>query len=173
MTAVANSVFTAAQFNTHVRDNLNETAPAKATAAGQIFVATGANAIAARTPTGATVATSESTASTSYTDLATSGPAVTVTTGASALVMVGARSTNTTTSTENFMSYAVSGATTDAAADARALIWYATSSAPNLRAMAANLHTGLTPGSNTFTAKYKVGSGTGSWFNRHLIVIPL
>ena len=48
MTAVSGSVLTAAQFNTYVRDNLNETAPAKATAAGQIFVSTAANAIAAR-----------------------------------------------------------------------------------------------------------------------------
>lgn len=32
--------------NTHIRDNLNETAPAKAVAAGDIFYATAANAIA-------------------------------------------------------------------------------------------------------------------------------
>src|SRR5690606_12967068 len=38
MTAVSGSVFTAAQFNQFVRDNLNETAPARATTAGAHFV---------------------------------------------------------------------------------------------------------------------------------------
>jgi hypothetical protein len=52
MTAVANSTFTAAQFNQYVRDNLNETAPAKATSAGSYFVADGVNSIAERTPNG-------------------------------------------------------------------------------------------------------------------------
>ena len=48
MTAVANSTFTAAQFNQYVRDNLNETAPALATAAGSYFAADGINSIAER-----------------------------------------------------------------------------------------------------------------------------
>ena len=39
---------TAANMNAH-KDQLNETAPAKATAAGELFYATGANAIAALT----------------------------------------------------------------------------------------------------------------------------
>jgi len=44
-TFVTAEVVTASIMNTHVRDNLLETAPAKATAAGDIFVATAANAI--------------------------------------------------------------------------------------------------------------------------------
>src|SRR3546814_19340432 len=69
MTAVANTVFTAAQFNQHVRDNLNETAPAKATAAGGYFVATGVNAIAQRIADGNTDTNTGTTTSTTYTDL--------------------------------------------------------------------------------------------------------
>ncbi len=38
-------IVTAAMMNTHVRDNLLETAPAKAVAAGDLFYATGMNAI--------------------------------------------------------------------------------------------------------------------------------
>ena len=38
MTAVSGSVYTAAQFNTFVRDNLNETAPAKATTAVEMRI---------------------------------------------------------------------------------------------------------------------------------------
>jgi hypothetical protein len=45
MTAVTNATFTAAQFNTHVRDNLLETAPAKATAADRFILTDGANAV--------------------------------------------------------------------------------------------------------------------------------
>lgn len=45
-TWVANEVVTASLMNTHVRDNLLETAPAKVSAAGDILYATGANAIA-------------------------------------------------------------------------------------------------------------------------------
>lgn len=173
MTAVANSVFTAAQFNTYVRDNLNETAPAKASAAGQIFVATAANAIAARTPsTAGGPGAGETTTSTSYTDLTTSGPAVTVTTGTSALVIIAARMTNTTSGSECAASYEVSGATTSAASDARALAFNASSGSPNLRASAAYLHTGLTAGSNTFTMKYRVSAGTGTFTYRNITVIP-
>jgi hypothetical protein len=109
MTAVAGSTFSAAQFNQYVRDNLNETAPAKATAAGQFFVATGANAIAARTPTSATVATSETTTSTSYADLATVGPAATVTTGVAAMVFIKSGIDKNTANIGTFMSFAVSG----------------------------------------------------------------
>ena len=33
--------------------------------------------------------------------------------------------------------------------------------------------TGLTAGSNTFTAKYRVDAGTGTFANRTIVVIPL
>jgi hypothetical protein len=35
------------------------------------------------------------------------------------------------------------------------------------------MQSGLTPGSNVITAKYRVASGTGTWSQRALIVIPL
>jgi hypothetical protein len=88
-TFVSGNVLTAALLNI-LSGDLNELAPAKATAAGQIFVSTGANAIIARTPGFDTIATSESTASTSFVNLATVGPTVTVTTGTTALVFVSA-----------------------------------------------------------------------------------
>jgi hypothetical protein len=44
-TFVTGEIITAAHLNTNVRDNMLETTPAKAAAAGDIFVATGANAI--------------------------------------------------------------------------------------------------------------------------------
>lgn len=46
ITAVSGTILTAAQWNTHVRDNLLETMPAKATTADRMFVTTGPNSIA-------------------------------------------------------------------------------------------------------------------------------
>lgn len=121
-----------------------------------------------RIPQQASVATSQTTTSTSYTDLATVGPAVTVTTGTSALVTVGAQIQNSTANFTAYMSWAVSGATTSAAVDARAA---AVANANLILASRVFLMTGLTPGSNTFTAKYKVnGASTGTFVDRNILV---
>ena len=172
MTAVAGAIFTAAQFNQYVRDNLNSTAPALATATGQFFVATGANAIAARTPTSARVNTSESTTSATYTDLATPGPAVTVTTGVNALVIITAGMSNNTTNSASSMSFAISGATTIAAADSHRIARDGMNLNNLVRYSAASFFNTLTPGVNTFTTKYLVGSGTGIFDNREIFVLP-
>ena len=176
LTAVANAALTAAQWNASVRDNLNETAPAKATAAGQLFVSTGVNAIAARTPTTAVVATLESTASTTFVDLTTVGPAVTVTTGTKALVFTTAQLSSNTAGASNNASYAVSGASTVAASVAGGVAFRSAVINQDARISVADLVSGLTPGSNTFTMKYAVGAapaGTGSFQNRAITVLPL
>ncbi len=174
MTAVANTVFTAAQFNTHVRDNLNETAPAKATGTGSLIVTSGANSIAQRTPTTARSDTSDTTTSTSYGDLAgSSGPSVTVTLGNRAFVAITARINNSTATQPGVVGYDISGATTFSADDSRAL-WHETNGTGEFnRSTYIGLHTGLTGGSNTFTMKYRVGGGTGSFQFREICVIPL
>lgn len=155
------------------RDDLNETAPAKATAAGQIFVSTGTNAIAARTPQALEVATSETTSNTSYVALTTPGPAVTVTCGTTALVGISANLKQNTNTAFALASYAVSGATTVAAADGVSVQrQFATASGDNIRASVVMLKTGLTPGSNTFTMQYRVTSGTGTFADRSIFVIP-
>lgn len=172
MTAVAGATFTASQFNQYVRDNLNMTAPALASAAGQMFVSTAANAIAARTPGSATVATSQTTTSTSYTDLATVGPAVTVTTGTLALVMLKTAVENNTVNVGSFMGFGISGASSVAASDSFAISVAGIAASQRCRVGAAFWVTGLTPGSNIFTAKYKVVSNTGTFVQRDLIVLP-
>lgn len=174
MTATANSAFTAAQFNTHVRDNLLETAPALATDAGQIFVATGSNSIAARSVGRDVVSTEQSTSSTGFTNLATPGPTVTVSTGTSAIAFVGARAWNSAATGIATMGVTVSGASSINASDDDAFMVRSNAANQFMRAHAAILYQGtLTAGSNTFTAQYHVDSGTGSWRNRSLIVIPL
>lgn len=172
MTAVANTAFTAAQFNTHVRDNLNETAPAKSTAASRMFVTTGANAIAERVVTRAVVGSAETTASTSYTDLATAGPALTVTTGGNAMIFWTATVQNTVADAACYMSFAISGATTQTESDTWALIQRP--SAVNVPVKhGAVYYFPVTSGSNTFTAKYKVSAGTATFTNRQIFIIPL
>lgn len=173
MTAVAGSVFTAAQFNTHIRDNLNETAPAKATTNGSYFVVSDTNQISQRTPATNNVNTSETTTSSAYTALATPGPAITATTGTMALVAVSATLSNNTSGQNSYVSYAISGATTTAASDDRAQLLTAAATNQAFRASHWYLETGLTAGSNTFTAQYRVTGGTGSWSNRRIIVLPL
>lgn len=173
LTAVSNATLTAAQWNASVRDDFAETAVAKATSAGQFFVSTAANALAARVPTGATVNVSESTTSTSYAAIpaGTPGPAVTVTTGTAALVAVSAKMSQSTATANSYMAYAVSGATTIASNDNTSLLFqFATNT--TIRATAVTLQTGLTAGSNTFTAQYRVSAGTGTYDSRHLAVLP-
>lgn len=176
LTAVANATLTAAQWNASVRDNLLESAPAKATTAGQIFVSTAANAIAARVPTAATVMTSETTASTTYTALATPGPAVTVTTGTQALVIISSLEANNAVGGFANASYAVSGSTTIAAGTGPSVLNYKgqTATGQDIKSLAV-LQGSLTGGSNTFTMQYNAGAGggTATFLNRHIIVFPL
>ena len=173
MTFSSGAVLTAAQLNTHLRDNLNETSPAKATTAGRIFVSTGANAIAERAIAGSGVVTAQTTTSTSFTDLATAGPAVAVTTGTTALVIISAGVANDSAGGRTLASYAVSGATTDAADDTRSIIYDESSAGRIIAASRVEYKTGLTAGSNTFTMKYRVGGGTGTFQFRHIAVIGL
>jgi hypothetical protein len=126
---------------------------------------------ASPTSASATVATEQSTTSDSYTDLATSGPAVTLTTGTKALVIVTARVSNDA-NVKCYASYAVSGSSTIAASDDVAMWWQVVGGRFSRWSTASRLST-LTAGSNTFTMKYKVESSTGYFSNREIIVIDL
>jgi hypothetical protein len=176
MTAAPNTALTAAQWNTHVRDNLLTTAPGVASAAGQIFVATGANAIAARTPSFATVATSQTTTSTTYANLTTVGPQVTVDTGNSAIVIINSEIDHDSNSTAAmWASYEVTGATTIAANDTWALQRDGIAFGNPNRWGSIHMRNDLNPGSNVFTMKYRIVSATANaiFRNRHMVVIPL
>jgi hypothetical protein len=172
MTAVANSTFTAAQFNQYVRDNLNETAPAKATSAGGYFVGSGVNAIAERRAATGADLTLGTTTSTTFTNLSGTsvGPSVTLETGPAALVIVRCAAENSGAGSVR-MAYEVSGAHSQAPADNRGVSIFGVANV-NLGASDATLMTPITPGLNTFTAKYRVSSGTGSFSSRRIIVIP-
>ncbi len=173
ITWVGGSVPTAALLNAQIRDNMLETIPAKATTEGSIFVATGVNAIIERSVEFFRIATDETTPSTSYADLTTAGPAVTATTGTKAIVFHSCGMKNTVTDAQTMMSWAISGATTRAAFDSISVFQGGSDLDNRASGGMVDYITDLTPGANTFTAKYRVTAGTGSFNNRFIAVIPL
>ena len=125
------------------------------------------------TTAAATVSTGQTTTSTSYTDLSTSGPAVTITTGTKALVFITSNIDNQINNGQGHVGFAVSGASTVSAADAQALHYYSNGNLA-LQYGAAYYVSGLTAGSNTFTLKYKSGNGSTQYFaNRQITVMNL
>lgn len=121
----------------------------------------------------ARVDTAQGTTSTSYTDLSTTGPAVTLTTGTTALVLLSSLANNTAANNTNFFGVAVSGATTLAASDANGVWGFDANSANSDTISGLVLLTGLTAGSNTFTMKYRVNAGTGTFTYRTIAAVAL
>lgn len=115
----------------------------------------------------------ETTTSTVYTDLASAGPALTVTVPASGrvLVVLTAGLYNTTVDAYSYMGFAVTGAHSIAAQDARSLYLQATVGGREVAVSRVVPLTGITPGSCTFTTKYRAGSGTAGFKFRGLTVI--
>jgi hypothetical protein len=155
------------------------TAPALASLSGGIsgyFVSTGANALAQRTPGNDFIGPNATTTSTSYTNLADFGPSVSVTTGTQAIVLFRTECHNSTLDALSAASVAVTGATTVAASDAWCVstngLGVATANQQNSRS-SVHMFTGLTAGINTFTMKYRAGSGTAGFLNRRIFVFPL
>jgi hypothetical protein len=173
LTAVANTPLTAAQWNASVRDNLNETAPAKATVSGGIFVATGAGAIAQRATNADTYTGggTNDTNSTSYTGL-TGGAAVAITTGTKAIVLSTFRFSHDTLGGRSYVSHAISGATTTAASDTWAALNDAHTINRILTCSQVSYWPTLTSGSNTFTHFFRVVSNIASFTWRQLVILP-
>jgi hypothetical protein len=171
MTAVASSTLTAAQWNTHVRDNFLETFPAKATTAGQYAVATGGNAIAVRRVGSSSALATATTTSTTY--ISSSGPTVTLDCGPEVLVFLYGQMTINTNSESAFLACEISGANTVAGSDARALTVGRYSSQFLIGGATVTHYTALTPGSNTFTGVIRVtnAAATGTFDNRRLMVM--
>jgi hypothetical protein len=174
LTAVANAALTAAQWNASVRDNLLETAPAKATASGRFFATTGANSIAERIPSGIQVSGGDTTTATSYGNLAGgANPVATTVCGPTVMVAIGATIQNSVVNTNTFASYAISGANTVAGGDTHSIGGMnPTAGAVIFSGSRVRIEVSLTPGTNTFTEVYRVAAGTGTFSNRHIGIIP-
>jgi hypothetical protein len=176
MTFVDGRVLTAAQLNTHLRDNLMETEAAKITAEGNYLVAAAHNRLVERTPVTDRVDTTETTTQTGYTDLATIGPQVTVETGTKALLFI---SSSMMVGGADYrgavVGCAINGETQREATDVPIQLNYDGILLDNqLRFGTSGVLNDLTPGDNTFTLKYSSGSGQLATFKwRFLAVLPL
>lgn len=121
-------------------------------------------------PSSDVLATNETTTSTTYTDLATvNRPAVALVTGTAVIVAI--RGDVACAAAQAYMGFAVSGSTTVAASDAYAIACQSTATTFTGAGSVFTV-TGLTAGTNTFTAKYRATSGTGVFQNRMLTVWP-
>lgn len=130
----------------------------------------------ARNIASATSPNSESANSTVYTDLVVPGPIVEIETDTTALVTMTAmcvRASGTPGFTA-FIAPQVSLASTIPASDASSAQASATQTGFNIPMARTFLMTGLTPGLNRFTMKYRSdGGGYWNWYNRDLTVIAL
>lgn len=173
MTFVAGAALTAAQLNTHLRDNMMETEIAKASLTTSWIVGAGPNAVVERAIATSRVTTTQTTTRTDdWADLATPGPAVTVTTGTSALVFMYVNMENSAANAMTRCSWAVTGATERTPWEMTELRVDGIPGVNPVSYSNVDFMTTLTPGVNTFTMKYRVGSGTGSFRYRCLIVMP-
>lgn len=162
---------TADDLNIQLRGNLLELDVAKSKVAGGYVVSSDTNRLAERTvETNYTVASADTT-STSYVDLSNSfGPEVTVETGSAAIVIIGCQAqTSASPDGMNRMSFEISGASSYTALDRRSVAAFG---ALGVVASYTSVLTDLTPGENTFTAKYRTSAGTANFSNRRMIVIP-
>jgi hypothetical protein len=158
-TWVTGEIVTAAHLNTHLRDNLIDLDRRT-------------------TPFFATIATQQGTTATSFTDLATVGPAVTVTIGSTgkALMSLYTYQYSSDVGGTGLIGSAISGATTYPATDANGALSFASpSSLQGIRHGCIVLWTGLNAGSTTVTAKYRSTSSTNTatFGDRMLSVTPL
>lgn len=99
---------------------------------------------------------------------------VTVTVPASGVVEVtwDAHARNSSAGAELIGSVALSGANTVTASDDHSFYLRPPTADYITSVTKTHLFTGLTPGSTTFTVKYRVGGGTGTFSRRQLIVRP-
>lgn len=164
-TFTANTLLTAADLNTYLRDNMRQMAPEVAKNTGGYFVVDGDNSLVERVPGSAQVLTSDSTTSTSFVDLATVGPSVTLDTGSLVAVWFAAQISNSGAN-QSRVGVDISGATTNPADDSQFTA--------NTMAYGSWLFfSELSHGSNTFRLKYRASAGTATFSRRRILVMSM
>lgn len=114
----------------------------------------------------------ESTTSTSYTDLATVGPSITVPLAGDYIVAIGADIQNSTTAWSTYISYAI-GATAASDADGLRVRQPTGGGYEVTAAVSAERRKNALAASTALTAKYRVLGGTGIWWRRWMRVTPV
>lgn len=176
MTAVANEVFTAAQYNTYVRDNLLETAPGIAQFPSQYFYKLG-DQLYANTFGSSNVNMGYTTTSTTYVDLE-DGPLPTMSRriqSAGFIMWLGGQMTNNTAGQACHMSVEITRESDDVvvfAPDDSVAFSAQTTNAAICSMSGPHFIPGITDDIYTFTMKYRVTGGTGTFAGRWLHVMP-
>lgn len=183
MTFIPNTVLTAAQLNTHLRDNLLELGPAKATGADTTgyFVVDSPHQISRRIITSHVMSAARSTNSSAWTDLDQAfdqgaGPTIKVYTGTKALLMIESRVKKQVDAPHKdtaFVGVEIFGATEREPEDRYALKFsqYKDTAVCGMFAYVAE---NLTPGMNFFRLKYKVqGESTATFSFSRILILPL
>jgi hypothetical protein len=164
-TAAASEVIPAEIWNSMLGDNMNEQAVAKARQPNAYFVSTGPNALEPRRLTEESTAAKITTTSTTFVDI--NGPWADVEHSGTILVWFGAR-IDTTAGTA-CVSPTVVGQV-DASPD-----WGLRSGgavASLLRDGCTHLFTGLEPGTDTVRLEYSTTSGTATFGQRRMVIMP-
>lgn len=195
-TAVAGDVLTAAFWNLQVRDNMNSLVEAGTALPSSpvdqqsfYYIADATNGIVwhlryrsassssykwefvGGPALSAEVTGEQTSTSTSYTDLATAGPSITLPLAGDYLVTIAARMINTVANQSALMSYAIGG-TGAQDADAIVVLSSGSSSGPIAYSFRERRKTGLT--AVTLTMKYKSSAGgTCGWTDRFIKAIPI
>jgi len=149
----------------------------KDTNATEYYTGSAWTALSSSSPASASsyIATGDGSNSTSFTGMVTP-QAVTLTTGTKVMIVMTAKcETDAAAGRKAFMGYAISGATTVAASEGKAIAW------TNRVASTSNVydtHSAIffetvTAGSNTFTLNVKVSGGSSYFQERQLLVIDL
>jgi hypothetical protein len=122
----------------------------------------------------ASVAAAETRNNAAFGDLATPGPAVTVTVGANGILVV-IITGNIITGSDGHgrIGYELSGANTAAASNAKSLYAKVVSGVIDLQGTYVEVLTGLNAGSTIVTEKYNTSTTTATFSNRKLAAIPL
>lgn len=175
MTAVSLELLTAREYNTHVRDNFLETAPAIASASGSYFVVDGTNRIKQR-QAGSSYVKDENRIKTyqnTFAEVQVSGPMVTVRTGTQAIVSYSCEMMNEVDNAQANASFEVSGATSISPQNTYRLVHDAVDPYKWTRQSVTTRVT-LNPGLNTFRMKYHTGNrGPIHFRRREIVVLPM
>lgn len=174
-TAVDGNVVTAADYNTSIRDNFLELAPAKATAPGSIWVVDGGNRIIERAM-GSDVTNAENSIKiyqNTFEEVQDAGPTVSLKTGTQAIVSYTCEMKNRVDDAQANASFEVYGATRIAPSNTYRLVHDAINPDKWTR-MGVTTRVTLNAGFNTFRMKYHTGNrGPIHFRRRELVVLPL
>lgn len=181
ITFVPETVLTASQLNIHIRDNLNEMAPAKASTPNSIFVTTARHQIREQHPKFDYISNSETTTSNEYTDLKEVGPEVETYVTFGALVTLTVGMLNSVVDGFSIAAFQVRKPPEDdgvdyeevhAPTDERSIVFEVVTASQDRGASYTTFIGVPEPGMYSFLMKYRVTAGTGTFLRRYLMVIP-